>query len=97
MAKFGYHDHLTKERIVCMSKIEVKVVRMGANNDEATLTRWIKKEGDQVNEGDPIAEMETDKVNYELEAPASGILTEILVGDDQVVKFGAVIAYIESA
>jgi len=57
-------------------KVEVKIMRMGANSDEATFHRWLKNEGEQVQEGDPIAELETDKVNFELEAPAAGVLTD---------------------
>lgn len=77
-------------------KVEVKIMRMGSNSDEATLHRWIKNEGEQVQEGEPIAELETDKVNFELEAPASGLLTGVLASEEQVVKFGEVVAYIES-
>jgi len=68
---------------------------MGSNSDEATLHHWIKTEGEQVREGEPLAELETDKVNFELEAPASGLLTGVLAGENQVIKFGEVVAYIE--
>ena len=79
-----------------MKKVEVKILRMGANSDEATLHCWLKKEGEQVQEGEPLAELETDKVNFELEAPASGLLTGIRVGEEQVIPFGEVVAYIET-
>ena len=77
-------------------KVEVKIPHMSSNSDEATFNCWIKKEGERVQEGDPIAELETDKVNFELEAPASGILIDILVGENEVIKFGTVVAYIET-
>ncbi len=77
-------------------KVEVKIPHMDSNSDEATFNRWIKKEGDQVQEEEPIAELETDKVNFELEAPASGVLTDIQVEENQVVKFGTVVAHIET-
>ncbi len=77
-------------------KVEVKIMRMGANSDEATFHRWLKKEGEQVQEGEPLAELETDKVNFELAAPATGLLMDLRVGEEQVVPFGEVVAYIES-
>ena len=80
-----------------MANVEVKIPRMGSNSDEATLLRWLKKEGEEVREGEPLAEMETDKVNFEMEAPASGILVEIQAEENQVVQFGELVAYIESA
>jgi pyruvate/2-oxoglutarate dehydrogenase complex dihydrolipoamide acyltransferase (E2) component len=79
-----------------MKKTEVKIAHMGSNSGEATLHHWIKKEGEQVREGEPLAELETDKVNFELEAPASGLLIGVLASEEQVVKFGEVVAYIES-
>lgn len=79
-----------------MKRTEVKIPHMGSNSDEATLHHWLKKEGEQVREGEPLAELETDKVNFELEAPATGLLTGVLAGEEQVVKLGAIVAYIES-
>ena len=77
-------------------KVEVKIPFMSSNSDEATFNCWLKKEGERVQEGDPIAELETDKVNFELEAPASGVLIDIRVGENEVIKFGTVVAYIET-
>ena len=80
-----------------MQKVEVKIPRMGSNSEEATLLRWLKKEGEEVREGEPLAEMETDKVNFELEAPASGLLVEVKAEENQVIQFGELVAYIESS
>ena len=54
--------------------------KMGDGMEEGTLLRWLKQVGDEVEAGDPIAEIETDKVTLEIEATESGVLTKTLVG-----------------
>jgi pyruvate/2-oxoglutarate dehydrogenase complex dihydrolipoamide acyltransferase (E2) component len=61
---------------------------------EGTVTRWLKREGEPVHKGEPLVEIETDKVNTELEAPADGVLTEVLVPAGQTVEVGRVLARI---
>src|SRR3972149_10448505 len=68
--------------------------RFGMTQEEATIVRWIKKEGDRVEYGDPICEVTTDKINMEVEAPADGILAGIRFAEDETVPVTAVIAYI---
>ena len=58
------------------------------------LLRWIKAPGDMVRKGEPIAEIETDKVTVELEAPASGILQDVTAQEGDVVPVGHTIAII---
>ena len=60
------------------------------------LLRWIKAPGDTVRKGEPIAEIETDKVTMELEAPASGILRDVTAQEGDVVPVGHTIALIAS-
>jgi pyruvate/2-oxoglutarate dehydrogenase complex dihydrolipoamide acyltransferase (E2) component len=73
----------------------IKLPNLGAETDEARVSTWHKQVGDTVMEGEVIAEIETEKANVDLEMPASGRLTEILVpaGGDAVV--GTVLATFE--
>lgn len=62
---------------------------------DAVLIRWLKPVGAPVVEGEPLAEFETDKVEVELESPASGVLTRVFASEEDTVDVGAVIAEIE--
>lgn len=76
------------------SGVEVKMPALGESVDEGTVTTWLKQVGDEVEEDEPILEVSTDKVDTEVPAPASGILTEIKVGEDETVSVGTVLAII---
>lgn len=71
--------------------------KLGLTMTEATLSEWLKKEGDYVREGEPIFIFETDKSTLEFEAPASGILTRILVKAGQTVPVYTVVGVIGEA
>jgi 2-oxoglutarate dehydrogenase E2 component (dihydrolipoamide succinyltransferase) len=75
--------------------IEVVVPEMGESVLEATVTEWLKKEGDYVNVGDVLVELETDKVNLEVGAKNAGSLAEIKVQEGEDVKVGDVLALID--
>ena len=64
---------------------------------EATVSRWLKRTGEKVSKGEPLVEVETDKVNSELEAPVEGVLSEILVPEGETAPVGAVLARITEA
>lgn len=68
--------------------------KMGDGMEEGTLLRWLKNAGDEVEVGDPIAEIETDKVTIEIEASETGVLTKTLIGEGQTVPIGTAIATI---
>ena len=68
-------------------KIVVPV--LGESITEATVSKWLKIEGDKVNADEPIVELETDKVNLEVPSPITGILTEIISKDGAIVEVGA--------
>ncbi|HET7055623.1 MAG TPA: dihydrolipoamide acetyltransferase family protein [Thermomicrobiales bacterium] len=68
--------------------------KMGDAMEEGTLLRWLKQVGDQIEVGDPIAEIETDKVSLEIEATEGGVLTKTLVDEGQAVAIGTPIATI---
>jgi len=59
------------------------------------ILRWIKSQGASVKKGDALLEVETDKVNVEVEAPDDGTLVQVSVNEGDFVKFGAVVAVIE--
>ncbi|WLR47721.1 2-oxoglutarate dehydrogenase complex dihydrolipoyllysine-residue succinyltransferase [Halobacillus litoralis] len=74
---------------------EIKVPELAESITEGTISEWLVKKGDQVEKGDPILELETDKVNVEVNADASGVIAELLreAGDD--VEVGDVIAKVD--
>src|SRR5438270_11240773 len=78
-----------------MKKVEMP--KMGDTMEEGKILRWIKKEGDPVKKGEMLAEVETDKVNIEIEAFASGTLRKILVSEGNSAPIGAAIALIGAA
>jgi 2-oxoglutarate dehydrogenase E2 component (dihydrolipoamide succinyltransferase) len=75
--------------------VEVVVPEMGESVLEATVSAWLKKEGDYVNVGDVLVELETDKVNLEVGAKSAGNLAQIKVKQGQDVKVGDVLALID--
>src|ERR1700730_3260162 len=78
-----------------MKKVEMP--KMGDTMEEGKILRWIKKEGDRVKKGEMLAEVETDKVNIEIEAFASGTLRKILVSEGNSAPIGTAIALIGAA
>jgi len=74
---------------------EVIMPKMGDAMVQGKIVAWRKKEGEPVQKGEPLVEIETDKVNVELEAEASGVLTRILAREGETVPVGQVIAYID--
>lgn len=72
----------------------VLMPKMGYDMTEGKILRWLKQEGDAVTKGEPIAEIQTDKVNIEIEAFSGGVLAKILHGADENVAVGAVIGII---
>ncbi len=75
----------------------VEMPKMGDTMEEGKILRWLKKEGDPVKKGEPIAEVETDKVNIEIESFSSGILRKILVKEGDSALIGASIAFVGTA
>jgi len=73
---------------------EVIMPKMGDAMEEGTLLKWLKSEGDDVSEGDAIAEIETDKVTLELEAEDSGTLAQLIASEGDEVPVGGAIAFI---
>lgn len=75
----------------------VKMPKLGTTMTEGTIVKWLKNEGDPVEKGEIYVEIQTDKVNIEDEAEASGILRKIIVKEGETVKVGEPIAIIAEA
>jgi len=73
---------------------DVVLPALGESVTEGTVSRWLKQVGETVTADEPLVEVSTDKVDTELPAPASGVLTEIRVGEDEVAPVGAVLGVI---
>jgi pyruvate/2-oxoglutarate dehydrogenase complex dihydrolipoamide acyltransferase (E2) component len=78
-------------------KKSVIVPRLGSSDesDEVRILRWLKAEGAQVRKGEALLEVETDKVNVEIESPDDGQLEQINAREGDFVKFGSVVAVVD--
>ncbi|HVB77897.1 MAG TPA: biotin/lipoyl-containing protein [Candidatus Nitrosotalea sp.] len=76
-------------------RVEVRLPQWGMGMSEGTVVEWKKRVGDSVVEGEPLAEIEAAKVNTDLEAPESGVLTAILVQVGETVAIYTPLAVIE--
>src|SRR5262245_50176256 len=72
---------------------EVKLPRLGQGMESGTIVKWLKGEGDAVEKGEPLYELDTDKVTQEVEAEATGVLLKIAVQEGEV-EVGRTIAFI---
>jgi pyruvate dehydrogenase E2 component (dihydrolipoamide acetyltransferase) len=72
----------------------VTMPALGESVTEGTVTRWLKQEGERVEVDEPLLEVSTDKVDTEIPSPAAGVLTKILVAEDETVEVGAELAVI---
>ena len=79
-----------------MARVDVIMPQMGESIAEGTLSRWLKKVGDEVKRDEPIFEISTDKVDAEIPAPSAGVLAEILVTEGQTVPVQTVVARLET-
>src|SRR6185436_17537120 len=74
--------------------IQLIMPKMGESVAEATILKWLKKEGDKIEADEPVLEIATDKVDSEVPSPAAGVLSKRMFEEGQVVKVGQVIALI---
>ncbi|MCL4541730.1 MAG: dihydrolipoyllysine-residue succinyltransferase, partial [Chloroflexi bacterium] len=77
--------------------VEIRVPEAGESVLEATVLRWLKEEGDAIAAGDVLAELETDKVTLEVNAPVGGTLEQILKQAGDTVAMGEIIGSIREA
>ena len=78
-------------------RVEVLLPQWGMGMSEGVISLWLKQVGDQVKEDEPIAQVEAEKVEEELTAPATGTLTEILIPAGDTAEVRTVVAIIETA
>ncbi|WP_309621176.1 biotin/lipoyl-containing protein [Salinibacterium sp.] len=79
-----------------MARVEVLLPQWGMGMSEGTIVQWLKAVGDRVTEDEPLAEVESEKVEETLESPATGTLTEILSQEGENVEVRTLIAVIET-
>src|SRR5213592_4573154 len=72
---------------------EIKLPRLGQGMESGTIVKWLKSEGDNVEKGEPLYELDTDKVTQEVEADATGVLLKIAIAEGEV-EVGRTIAVI---
>src|ERR671917_2556531 len=87
-----YQDQLGTGRKSPMPNVIMP--KMGDAMEEGTLLRWLKQVGDEIAVGDPLAEIETDKVSLEIEATEAGVLSKTYVDEGATVPIGTAIAAI---
>src|SRR5512140_232878 len=75
----------------------INMPKLGFDMAEGTLVRWMKKEGETINKGDVLAEIETDKATVQVESSASGTVRKLLVDEGSVVPVSTPIAVVGSA
>ncbi|HVS83172.1 MAG TPA: pyruvate dehydrogenase complex dihydrolipoamide acetyltransferase [Pyrinomonadaceae bacterium] len=76
---------------------QVVMPKLSPTMEEGQLSRWLKKEGDKVSMGEPLAEIDTDKATMEMQALSNGVLRKILIGEGQSAPLGQAIAIIGDA
>lgn len=77
-------------------KVNLKLVRVGMNMEEATIVKWHKTPGESFAAGDALYEFETEKVSQEIEAAGDGRLVEIRVPEGEIAKVGEVVCVVET-
>ncbi|MCL6509561.1 MAG: lipoyl domain-containing protein [Anaerolineae bacterium] len=78
-----------------MAKIPIYMPKFGMTMTTGLITEWLFAEGERVEQGQPIALVETEKVQTELESPATGTLTDVRFQDGMEAPVGQVVAYVE--
>jgi pyruvate/2-oxoglutarate dehydrogenase complex dihydrolipoamide acyltransferase (E2) component len=76
-------------------RVNLKLSRVGMNMQEATLIKWHKQRGDAFKAGDPLYEIETEKVTQEVQAPGDGTLLEILVPEGEIAQVDAPVCTVD--
>ena len=72
----------------------INMPKLGFDMAEGTLVRWVKQVGENINKGDVLAEIETDKATVEVESPAGGVVLQLIVNQGDVVPVNAPIAVV---
>ena len=76
---------------------KITVPTLGESVTEATVSKWLKSQGEKVSADEPLVELETDKVNVEVPSPISGVLGSISVKEGETVNVGSLLGTVESS
>lgn len=76
---------------------ELTLTQIVPEMEYATVTRWLKREGDTLTAGEPLLELEAEKANHEVEAPVGGVLSSIVAVEGDEVKLGDTLAVIDES
>jgi pyruvate dehydrogenase E2 component (dihydrolipoamide acetyltransferase) len=79
------------------TQVQVVMPQMGVSVSEGTVTKWLKQEGEQIEQDEPLLEISTDKVDTEVPSPGAGTVSQILVPEGETVDVGTVLALIGAA
>src|SRR6476620_7449912 len=77
--------------------VQIEMPQMGESVTEGTVLEWHKQEGEYVSEGETVVEVSTDKIDAEVPAPASGVITKLLVSPDDTVQIGQALAELDTS
>src|SRR6266480_3423590 len=88
--------HPTRAKWKEIMPTDIVMPQMGESIVEGTITKWLKKPGDKIQRDEPLFEISTDKVDAEIPAPASGVLSEIKVTEGTTVQVNTVVGTISS-
>lgn len=77
-------------------KLALKLPMFGMNMEEATIVKWHHQPGEPIRKGEPLYEIETEKVTTEVEAPCDGTLIEIVAAAEQTIPVGAIVCHVQT-
>jgi pyruvate/2-oxoglutarate dehydrogenase complex dihydrolipoamide acyltransferase (E2) component len=93
LAKVRDRPHPIKKEFAIVTNLIVPKTG-GMNTTKVNVVRWLKSEGDKLQRGEPVVELETEKVSYELDSPTEGVLLKIVEREPAEVDVGGVLGYI---
>lgn len=76
-------------------RMTLRLSRVGMNMEEATIVKWHKQPGQAFKAGEPLYEIETEKVNQEIEAPSDGTVIEVYAREGEIVKVGSEVCMVD--
>jgi len=79
-------------------QVKIIIPRLGSSDEsnQVKILRWLKRKGERVEKGEPLLEVETDKVNVEIESPEAGVVSEIYAEAGATASFNSVVALLQS-
>ena len=75
---------------------ELTLARVAPEMEYGTVTRWLKREGEQVNAGEPLVEIEAEKASHEVDSPVAGVIRSLVAAEGDELEVGGLLAVIET-